>query len=639
MVATTGHLTLKDIAELAQVSRPAVSNWRKRYSDFPAPLETSAPNKPLFEAADVVSWLKANEFLPGDAEKNLQPTSLWAAANLLRNEIAIDDIPLIMLTLLAIDKDPVFKPSAEFDALSSRISTAKLEEVQQAISRLHLADHGEAAQLVVDRFLGIGSRGDRSQYGTAASLSSAAIVAAASSTHENAETVLDPACGIAGTLLGVGSHFPKAQLLGTEINASTASLARLLTYLTGNEATIETANSLMSDQFPDVRADIVVCEPPLAVRFHKSDLEEMQRNNPEYPLRGLGSEELFILYAAQHLTEKGRAYLITSMRPTYHGGFKEHRQRLIAQGQIEAVVELPRGVFSATRIPVALWVLRAEGAEEPLLIDASSQSPDSVPSRIGKWLNAARSHETTDVTYQAVTLADVVTNDGSLSPSIYLTEPIALDDAAIAFDTALHSLNTTTKDLSHMRTPRITASTVPTATSSTMLADLIKDGHFERINGRYRANKELQSGDVHLARPNRSASPAFVDEFNATDVLHPGDILMPRIGELPAWVHEEDGKKWVASDALIVLRPASNEYDPYFIAACLNAPTNISTQGMIAKRHQLARLTIPELNREQRSFIAEAHRSLNNARMAARQLEHEAEQASDALLNLVFAGK
>lgn len=157
MVATTGHLTLKDIAELAQVSRPAVSNWRKRYSDFPAPLETSAPNKPLFEAADVVSWLKANELLPEDTEEHLQLTSLWAAANLLRNEIAIDDIPLIMLTLLAIDKDPVFKPSAEFDALSSRISTAKLEEVQQAISRLHLADHGKAAQLVVDRFLGIGS--------------------------------------------------------------------------------------------------------------------------------------------------------------------------------------------------------------------------------------------------------------------------------------------------------------------------------------------------------------------------------------------------------------------------------------------------------------------------------------------------
>ena len=74
MIASTGHLTLKDIAELAQVSRPAVSNWRKRYSDFPAPLENSAPRKPLFEATDVVAWLKANEFLPENAEKNLQLT-------------------------------------------------------------------------------------------------------------------------------------------------------------------------------------------------------------------------------------------------------------------------------------------------------------------------------------------------------------------------------------------------------------------------------------------------------------------------------------------------------------------------------------------------------------------------------------
>ena len=43
MNTATGHLTLKDIAELAQVSRPAVSNWRKRYDDFPQPVAESTP--------------------------------------------------------------------------------------------------------------------------------------------------------------------------------------------------------------------------------------------------------------------------------------------------------------------------------------------------------------------------------------------------------------------------------------------------------------------------------------------------------------------------------------------------------------------------------------------------------------------
>ena len=102
MVATTGHLTLKDIAELAQVGRPAVSNWRKRYDDFPAPVEESTPRKPLFEAASVIEWLKRNDFFPEDAEQELQVTVLWAVANLLRGAIPVENYPLVLLTLLAV---------------------------------------------------------------------------------------------------------------------------------------------------------------------------------------------------------------------------------------------------------------------------------------------------------------------------------------------------------------------------------------------------------------------------------------------------------------------------------------------------------------------------------------------------------
>lgn len=151
--------------------------------------------------------------------------------------------------------------------------------------------------------------------------------------------------------------------------------------------------------------------------------------------------------------------------------------------------------------------------------------------------------------------------------------------------------------------------------------------------------KHLESGEVYLARPNRYAAPAFVDGHEAADVLRPGDIVMPRIGELPAWVHQDDGKTWVPSDSVIVLRPASDEYDPEFIAACLNATVNIDTRGALPRRHPVARIAIPELSRDQQAVIAQAHRSLDNARTAARQLEREAEHASDALLNLVFSGK
>ncbi|OIR41058.1 N-6 DNA methylase [Corynebacterium sp. NML130628] len=641
MVATTGHLTLKDIAELAQVSRPAVSNWRKRYEDFPSPVEESTPRKPLFEAEAVVSWLKRNDFFPKDAEQDLQLTALWAAANLLRNEIPIEDIPLVILTLLALDKDPSFTPPAEFETLRAHINEETINDVEHGISKLGVIEYGKAAQLVVDRFLGLGARGARSQYGTSHSLSSATIAAAASTTTKDVKTVLDPACGIAGTLLGVGKHAPGAKLMGTEMMPDSATLARLLVYLTGQVATIKTSDSLRYDPFSNAHADLIVCEPPIGMRFARDELDHLQRVFPKYPLRGLMSDELFLLYCVQHLAADGRAYVITGLGTTFINQFKEHRQRLAAEGQIEAVVQLPGGILSASRIPVALWVLSAGGIEEPLLIDASHQKPESVPQRIADWLTAARNRRDTDVPYEAVTLADVVTNDGSLHPSTYLVQAIAIDpsDAAAEFDAAFQRLQTTTKDFMKISAPRVSADAIPSSASSTTMRELVNAGHFIRILGKYRFDDSQDQGSARLATPNDNAEPAFVNDFDPEDVLQPGDILMPRLGTIPVRVHEDDSQTWVPSKHFTVFRAVSDAYDPYFIAACLNAPVNLDSRGQVPRRNPIARLVIPELNRDQQAVVAETQRSLDSARSAAHHLERETKHASEALINLVFAGK
>ncbi|GLZ30004.1 SAM-dependent methyltransferase [Lentzea sp. NBRC 105346] len=48
-----------DIARLVNVGRAAVSNWRKRYDDFPQPVGGTA-SSPLFSLADVEKWLRRN---------------------------------------------------------------------------------------------------------------------------------------------------------------------------------------------------------------------------------------------------------------------------------------------------------------------------------------------------------------------------------------------------------------------------------------------------------------------------------------------------------------------------------------------------------------------------------------------------
>lgn len=49
-------VTGSEIARLAGVTRAAVSNWRRRYEDFPAPAGGAA-NSPLFDLAAVQAWL------------------------------------------------------------------------------------------------------------------------------------------------------------------------------------------------------------------------------------------------------------------------------------------------------------------------------------------------------------------------------------------------------------------------------------------------------------------------------------------------------------------------------------------------------------------------------------------------------
>lgn len=49
-------VTGSEIARLAGVTRAAVSNWRRRYDDFPAPTGGSV-NSPLFDLAEVKTWL------------------------------------------------------------------------------------------------------------------------------------------------------------------------------------------------------------------------------------------------------------------------------------------------------------------------------------------------------------------------------------------------------------------------------------------------------------------------------------------------------------------------------------------------------------------------------------------------------
>jgi hypothetical protein len=154
-----------DIARLADVGRAAVSNWRRRFEDFPSPVGGTA-SSPLYLLRDVEAWLRRNgkPFRVSPAER------LWTQLR------AVDDLKLGE-ALAAVDADP-----ATFEFLHERYL--------EAHSRLLNPTPPEVVDVVL--------------------------------ATTDGDTVIDPACGTGSLLMAsAGRH-----KIGQELDPVSAVIAR-----------------------------------------------------------------------------------------------------------------------------------------------------------------------------------------------------------------------------------------------------------------------------------------------------------------------------------------------------------------------------------------------------------------------------
>lgn len=71
MSALEARVSMTDLARLADVSIAAVSNWRRRHSDFPSPHRVSGQE--LFRIVDVADWLGHRKIARNDLRDGEQP--------------------------------------------------------------------------------------------------------------------------------------------------------------------------------------------------------------------------------------------------------------------------------------------------------------------------------------------------------------------------------------------------------------------------------------------------------------------------------------------------------------------------------------------------------------------------------------
>ncbi|MET8575383.1 N-6 DNA methylase [Streptomyces sp. NPDC005012] len=350
-------VTGSEIARLAGVTRAAVSNWRRRYDDFPEPAG-GGPTSPLFDLAEIQAWL-AKQRKGQDVSEEVR---LWQT---LRGAYGDD-----MITALADTAAHVDDPDA---------ATPLPEEAVRLVGRL--LERGSAADLVTglaERFTDSVRRAASDQVTTARVVR--AVRHVAGTVPEDA-VIFDPACGTGTLLLSVGpERGPRRH--GQEVDPDSARFAQLRSDLTGRAGVeIVVGDSLREDRLPDLKADLVVCDPPVGDSdWGREQLLLDRRWELGTPSRA-ESELAWLQHAYAHTAPGGRVLMVMPASVAYRKAGRRIRAELVRRGILTQVTALAPGTAASHAQPVHLWQLRrpagpGDAATAVRMVDLTGNDPD-----------------------------------------------------------------------------------------------------------------------------------------------------------------------------------------------------------------------------------------------------------------------
>ncbi|MGN9918461.1 type I restriction-modification system subunit M [Micromonospora palomenae] len=182
------------------------------------------------------------------------------------------------------------------------------------------------------------------------------------------ERVYDPACGSGGMFVQaekfIETHGGGAfdiSVFGQELNQNTWRLAKMNLAIHGIEANLSTkwADSFHEDQHPDLRADVVMANPPFNISDWGGDRLVMDPRW-EYGIPPVGNANYaWLQHMAHKLSPKGRAGIVLAngSMSSKQSGEGDIRRAMVEGDLVACMVALPGQLFRSTQIPACLWFL------------------------------------------------------------------------------------------------------------------------------------------------------------------------------------------------------------------------------------------------------------------------------------------
>ncbi|MCZ7422947.1 N-6 DNA methylase [Verrucosispora sp. WMMA2121] len=608
-------ITAAEIARLAGVGRAAVSNWRKRHADFPAPVGGTA-SSPEFDLIQVEQWLRAQ----GKLTETTTSDRLW------RRLAPAGESPAAALAavgtrLLALQRGQRPRRPADarltplipdIDALADELGPQRaFDELWQRFSAPGPGRPFATPDNLADLMVGLASVGGGS--------------------------VLDPAAGT-GALLRAAVRADCTSAYGQELDEDLARLAGLWLALREVPGEVSVGDSMRADAFAGHTFDAVVCHPPFgATNWGDQELG----HDPRWIVGTTPRTEpelAWVQHALAHLRAGGHAVLL--MPPTVAGrrAGRRIRAELLRRGVLRAVVALPAGAAAPHGVPLHLWVLRRPAIDAPppartLLVDAAGgELAETGPRILAAWQAFSADTDIEEAGFaHAVPVIELLDEEVDLTPA--RRQPAVADEATgEQLVRTRERLAAVVGDLPALL-PQVTP--VPDEPEADFLtvAELVRSGAVQLLGPIRAASTDavpVKDGEPAAGGPPVLTVPDVLDGSapSGTDdgrlgqeiPLDVGDVVVPMIArQLTARVVTTSGA--LLGRNLYLLRPNPAVLDPWFLAGQLRTSANEKQASSLSGtlRFDIRRAQVRRLPLDAQRATGEAFRRLDAFESAIRQ--------------------
>jgi type I restriction enzyme M protein len=270
--------------------------------------------------------------------------------------------------------------------------------------------------------------------------------------------VYDPCCGSGGMFVqseefieAHGGKLGDVAIFGQEANPTTWRLAAMNLAIRGIDFNLgrEPADTFTHDQFPDLRADFILANPPFNISdwWHASLTGDARWLHGDPPASN--ANYAWLQHMLHHLAPGGRAGIVLAngSMSSSQNNEGQIRAAMVDADVVEVMIALPGQLFFNTQIPACLWFLAKGKRSRPgevLFIDARKlatmisrvqcELTDAVIERIAgtvaAWRGEAEAGEYADVAgyCRSVTLAEIAEHGHVLTPGRYVGAEAVEDD-------------------------------------------------------------------------------------------------------------------------------------------------------------------------------------------------------------------